>query len=85
MPSIDHSHLVPLAEGQFIPRMQLTSWTCITGNILTTKDFDEHSVSRVFSFNERSHANDKKISEAGYECDNPDTYSEDIVSQEVLT
>lgn len=54
------------------------------GNILTTKDFDGHSVSRVFSFNERPHANDKKISKAGYESYNPDTYSEDIVSQEVL-
>lgn len=79
---------MPLAEGQFISRIQLTavpSWACITGNILTTKDFDGHSVSRIFSFKERSHANDKKISEAGYERDNPDTYSEDIVSQEVLT
>lgn len=54
------------------------------GNILTTKDFDGHSVSRVFSFNERPHANDKKISKAGYESYNPDKYSEDIVSQEVL-
>lgn len=41
-------------------------------------------MSRVFSFNERSHADDKKISKAGYESYNPDKYSEDIVSQEVL-
>lgn len=53
-------------------------------NILTTKDFDGRSVSRIFSFNERSHANDKKISKAGYESYNPHKYSEDIVSQEVL-
>lgn len=52
--------------------------------VCTTKDFDGRSVSRVFSFNERSHANDKKISKAGYESNNPDKYSEDITSQEVL-
>lgn len=53
-------------------------------NILTAKDFDGHSVSRIFGFNDRSHANDKKISEAGYASYNPDKYSEDIVGQEVL-
>lgn len=55
-----------------------------TRHILTTKDFDGHSVSGILSLNKRSHGNDKDIPHAGNESYNPDRHSEDPVSQEVL-
>ena len=63
-------HINAIAEGQYMSSHSSQK----IENILTIMDFDGHSMSRIFSFNDRSHAKDKKISKAGYESYNPDKY-----------